>query len=433
MRCCVYSRFVYDIPYIDSFIEHYLRLGFDKLIILYHDSICYDVPDALLEEVELIQVENNGNKLINEYKHLLMNDYDWVLNVDSDEFLFLDPKYSSIKEYISEKLNENDENINMFQFSWGWIHAFNPLPNDTIADYLKNYKIFPGSKDTNSNDIWVKSMTRIDCIEYMTCHNCVLNAPGIIYVDKRVEYHNDDDKTLENIGYVSDDNDSSFSKMDYLNNSRQLTLNDIIRGTEVSSHTETNETSETMNNIDNVNDIDDINDVNLLPRCYSERDNTYSEAILIHINTRNIMNAIVKGLNIHVTQVKRKRIKKFKELKKFVNGFDTSKPIYQETMKEFTRCIGYKIKFPLFCLEKEPINEKIRHLKLDTSNYKTPFCNLNYIPLHNLYHLEQLEEKMSSMYYVLDIDKFLKILSVFGSILDNTFRLPIDSLNIPVA
>jgi len=411
MRCCVYTRFVYDIPYLDSFIEHYIQLGFDKLIILYYDNIPYDLSESLLEEVELIQVENNGNKLINEYKHLLKDHYDWVLNVDSDEFLFLDSKYSSIKEYINEKLSENDENINMFQFSWGWIHAFNPRPEYTIDDYIKNYKIFPGSKDTNSNDIWVKSMTKIENIEYMTCHNCVLNTPGIIYVDKRVEYHTNNSDN-------DDDDDNSI-----IHNTKPESLTDIIRETEPHSGIE-NENNE--NNVDEI----DINDINLLPRCYSERDNTYSEAILIHINTRNMMNAIIKGLNIHVTQVKRKRIKKLRELKKFVNGFDTSKPIYKETMNEFTQCIGYKIIFPLFCLEKNEINEKIRHLNLGTTLRKTSFCNLNYIPEHNLHHLDQLQEKMKSLYYVLDMDKFLKILTVFGSILDNTFRVT-DSLNIP--
>ena len=34
MQCCVFTRFVYDVPYLDSFIEHYLNLGFDKIFIL---------------------------------------------------------------------------------------------------------------------------------------------------------------------------------------------------------------------------------------------------------------------------------------------------------------------------------------------------------------------------------------------------------------
>lgn len=378
MRCCVYTRFVYEIPYLDSFIEHYLQLGFDKIIILYHDIEPYYLNEKLIEEVEIVSVENNGNKLLNEYKYLLENDYDWVLNVDSDEFLVLDSKYETIKDYIAEKLAYEDENINMFQFSWGWIHAFNPNPDYTLGDYLTKYKIFVGSKDTTGPEVWVKSLTKVENIEYMTCHNCVLNTPAVVYVDKRIEYHNSENEILD---------------MD-----------------------------------DNNEDTDDDDDkYNLLPRCYGPRDNTYSEGALIHINTRNMMNGIIKGLNIHVTQVKRKRIKKLKELKKFVNSFDTSKPIYKETLTQFSKCIGYKIKFPLLCLEKEIINEKIKHLKIGTRRYKIPFCNIKYIPQQNKYHLDVLQEKMNSLFYVLDMEKFVKLLNAFGVIFENTFIHTIQS------
>ena len=71
MRCCVYSRFVYDICYLDIFIEHYIRLGFDKVIILYHDIIDYVFSEKLIEFVEVHKVPNNGNKLPNQYMHLI--------------------------------------------------------------------------------------------------------------------------------------------------------------------------------------------------------------------------------------------------------------------------------------------------------------------------------------------------------------------------
>ena len=49
MKCCVYSRFVFEYPYLNSFIEHYLNLGFDKIIILYTDIIEYPLADNLKE------------------------------------------------------------------------------------------------------------------------------------------------------------------------------------------------------------------------------------------------------------------------------------------------------------------------------------------------------------------------------------------------
>ena len=389
MRCCVYTRFVYEIPYIDSFIEYYINLGFDKIIIMYHDIIPYDLSENLIEEVEIIQVENNGNKLLNEYKYLLnSDDYDWVLNVDSDEFLVLDDRYNTIKEYISEKLIEHDENINMFQFSWGWIHAFNPPIDYTINDYINRYNIFVGSKDTESNDIWVKSMTKISDIEYITCHNCVLNKQAIIYVDSRLEYHNSCD----------DDNNEDAA-------TQQISFAPTI--------------------INKENDHTITSNIDLLPRFYTKRENTYSEAILIHINTRNMMNAIIKGLNIHTTQVKQKRIKKFKELKNFVNNYHDTNKIYKEIFDQFVASIGYKMQFPLQCLEKEIINEKIMRLKNSTEkkalSLSLPLCNIKYIPDQNKYHLDILQEKMSSLFYVLDMNKFLKILNSFSIILENTF------------
>ena len=382
MQCCVFTRFVYDVPYLDSFIEHYLNIGFDKIFILYHDVVPYHLSENLIEEVEIILVENNGNKLLNEYKHLFLDDFDWVLNVDSDEFLILHEDFPSIKDYMLSKFEE-DENINMFQFSWAWLHAFNPPIDFTLTDILKKYQMFIGSKDTkdktNNKIVWVKSLTKVEHIEYITCHNCVLNVPAVIHVDKRLEYH------------AKNANDSE--------------ENILIEGNFKGS--------------DDESEDDENKSINLLPRCYTKRNRTYNEAALVHINTRNMTNAIIKGLNIHVTQVKRKRIKNLKRLKKFINNFDLSQPVFKETLDEFSKCIGYKIKFPLMCLEKDKIHKKIGHLNFGTK--KLPFCNIKYIPEQQDIHLEDLQERMKGLFCVLDMEKFLKILNAFAILFDNTF------------
>ena len=231
-----------------------------------------------------------------------------------------------------------------------------------------------GSKDTDTKDIWVKSLTKVSDIEYMTCHNCVLrnNISPLIYVNGKVL--------------------------------KQVSKEDLIE----------------ENGKDSDGEEDANDEINLLPRSYALRDDTYTEGILIHVNTRNMMNAIIKGLHIHVTQVKRKRIKKFKELKKFVNNFDFTQPVYKETLREFAKCIGYKVKFPLLCLEKEEITPKIRHLNLRTTT--TKFCRETYIAEQNKFHLNILQEHMKVLFRVLDLDKFMKILSVFGILFDNTFK-----------
>ena len=365
MRCCVYTRFIYEIPYLESFLEHYLQLGFDKIFVLFHDIETYHLPEYLIEYVEIIYVENTGNKLINEYKHVFKDDYDWVLNVDSDEFLVLDNKYDDIQDFINHKLCTANKNINIFQFSWAWIHAFNPSINYTFRDILTKYKLYTGSLHDNSNDVWVKSMCKIKNIDYLTCHNCILNTQPVIYVNGDV---------LTNIENI---------------------------------YTDTTK----INHYDNIN---------LLPRKYVyNEETTYSETILVHVNTRNIMNAIIKGLNIHSTQVKTKRITKFKELKKFINNYDFNLDVSKNTVDVFTNCVGYKLKFPLQCLNNIEINIKKNFI---TDN-KNIFCNAHYIAEHNRYHLDTLKTIMNASFYIIEINKFLKVLSIIGEKMDELFTV----------
>ena len=44
MKCALYVRCFYESFYLDWFIEYYLNLGFDYIVILKADSIKYVVP-----------------------------------------------------------------------------------------------------------------------------------------------------------------------------------------------------------------------------------------------------------------------------------------------------------------------------------------------------------------------------------------------------
>jgi len=366
MRCCVYTRFVYEIQYLDSFLEHYLQLGFDKIFILFYDIVEYNLPEYLIEYVEVIRVENTGNKLINDYKHLFKDDYDWVLNVDSDEFLALDKKYGCIQDLIQDKLTTVNEDINMFQFSWAWIHAFSPPLDYTFNDILNNYKVFTGALSNaggTTPPVWVKSMCKIQDIQYLTCHNCILKTDPVIYVNGDI--------------YIAENNNIDSSK---------------------------------INSGDNIN---------LLPRNYPyDPTKTYAETILIHINTRNIMNAITKGFNIHSTQNKKKRVEKIKELKNFVNNYNFNEKCDETTLQTFASCVGYKMKFPLACLQLQQIN--INH-NIIATEHKSPFCNSHYICEQNKYHLDNIAKAIKKSFYVIDINKFLKLISIIGEKIDALF------------
>ena len=380
MKCCVYTRFVYEVPYIESFIDHYLKLGFDKIIILYHDIQEYILPNNLIEDVEIINVENNGNKLLNEYKYLLINEYDWVLNVDSDEFLLLDKNYNNIHDFVRSKLIEN-ANINIFQFSWAWLHVLNPPSHYTLSDLIENYKLTIGSKNEKTQEIWVKSMTKVTDIEYITCHSCILkkSVSPLLYVNGIIL-----DESLLIDNYESDDDE--VDDEDY--------------------------EDERKNSYENVK---------LLPRAYIFNEDTYSESVLIHINTRNVVNAFIKGLNIHKTQVKNKRIKDLKQVKNFINSFDiTDEVLNDKDINKFTQLVGYKLMFPFLCLKGPKINEKIKHLKIRTDS--VPLCKMSLIPDQNRYHLDKLQERMEDIYCNLDLEKFMYFLSLYGESTDPYFR-----------
>lgn len=136
MKTCVYTRMFNDEQYIDYFIDHYLKLGFDKIIILNPSDNNYINKNI---QVDIHKVNNEGDKLMTKYMNLLQ-EYDWVLVVDADEFLVLHKKYKSIKDYINSKLKINPT-INLLQFRWAMIEK---LDNEVcnFKDIVTNYKSY---------------------------------------------------------------------------------------------------------------------------------------------------------------------------------------------------------------------------------------------------------------------------------------------------
>ena len=61
MKYCVYTRAFYETPYLDFFIEHYINLGFDMIIILKADSFSYSIPSKFKKHVQLHTVPNLEN------------------------------------------------------------------------------------------------------------------------------------------------------------------------------------------------------------------------------------------------------------------------------------------------------------------------------------------------------------------------------------
>ncbi len=77
MKCCVYTRCFIENPYMDFFIEHYIKLGFDKIIILKCDTFEYKCPIEYEKQVYIHKVPNFGDRLLGAYYHLVIRDHNY--------------------------------------------------------------------------------------------------------------------------------------------------------------------------------------------------------------------------------------------------------------------------------------------------------------------------------------------------------------------
>ena len=179
MKCCVYTRSFMEHSYMDFFIEHYIKLGFDKIFILKSDNIEYKCPNEYEKQVYIHKVPNIGDKLLKSCEHLVLRDYeyDWILSVDTDEILLLNKKYNNnIKNYIEEKTKINPD-INAFYFRWGMVEKYDITDTNTLPYILNNYKIF-----TNGH---IKSMIKKSSVKSI-CHPhyAVLKSYHIYFENK---------------------------------------------------------------------------------------------------------------------------------------------------------------------------------------------------------------------------------------------------------
>ena len=160
MKVKVVSRAFFDDAYLDFFLGYYLGLGFDNITILKADADLFDyqLPDYLTEEekdkITIVPVKNEGNVIVRtNFNHYKDNTYDWVLNIDSDEFLVIDlNKYpNGIKDYITETLERVErehqlqpDELQQIQFRWLCINKMNIDFSDNLQ--ILNYLSHPDEK-----------------------------------------------------------------------------------------------------------------------------------------------------------------------------------------------------------------------------------------------------------------------------------------------
>ena len=160
MKVKVVSRAFFDDAYLDFFLGYYLGLGFDNITILKADAnlFNYKLPDYLKGEekgkITIVPVKNEGNTIVRtNFNHYKDDAYDWVLNIDSDEFLVIDlNKYpNGIKDYITETLERvkthhelQPEDLQQIQFRWLCINKMNIDFSDNLQ--ILNHLSHPDEK-----------------------------------------------------------------------------------------------------------------------------------------------------------------------------------------------------------------------------------------------------------------------------------------------
>ncbi len=153
----VVSRAFYDDAYLDFFIEYYLALGFDSIVILKSDNIQISIDKYPQDRVQLIYVENHGDDiLVRESKYYTDTAFDWILNVDMDEFLVYDiVKFPKVHDFIGDIVAKF--NPDQIQFWWTCVNHMRCWPEGTDELSIFKKHIQPGSLEFFK---FVKSMAR---------------------------------------------------------------------------------------------------------------------------------------------------------------------------------------------------------------------------------------------------------------------------------
>lgn len=179
MRCCVYTRAFLERAYIISFIEHYVMLGFDKIIILKADNTCYTCPPEYLKYVEFHSVKNEADLILPNHIDKIKNSkFDWILSVDIDEFLIIHKRYKHIKHYISYHIKRNPT-INGFMFRWGMIEKYDNDDGLKFNELLTKYKIFANPH--------IKSLIKRTSLDYISNpHYFKFNEEPVIHFENQI-------------------------------------------------------------------------------------------------------------------------------------------------------------------------------------------------------------------------------------------------------
>ena len=134
--------------YIREFIEHYKKIGYNKIFLYDNNDKNGENIEEFIKEyinngfVEIIEFHERSSRekpQFEAYKdcYLKYNKlYDWLSFYDVDEFLVINKKYRFIQDFLNDKIFQKCQNI---KINWLWYYDKNTLfyENKPIQDRIK--------------------------------------------------------------------------------------------------------------------------------------------------------------------------------------------------------------------------------------------------------------------------------------------------------
>lgn len=153
-----------------EWIEWYKKLGFNHITIYDNEStIDFNTIIANYSDYATYnKIVGFPDQLNLELQHYRQCKYDYVFFADADEFLWIDPKYKNINEYLDTKCQNND--IHQLAIYWVKISA-NPCPEERKdkpeSTQVKSFKYVQEIE----SESWIKCFykTGLDFVS-MHCH-----------------------------------------------------------------------------------------------------------------------------------------------------------------------------------------------------------------------------------------------------------------------
>ena len=121
------------------------------------------------DSVILHPVRNYKDGLISKFSHVIPDDTDWVLNIDSDEYLLINNKYKNIDELLGEALKRKPK-LECFQFKWIWITNSIHAKSKSLQETIKKHDCYETKRVKSHYVFSIKTFQRYSKGLEFTCH-----------------------------------------------------------------------------------------------------------------------------------------------------------------------------------------------------------------------------------------------------------------------